>query len=222
MSPRPVCTPVSIVLHGDLLDPWCWIAERRITTVAEELHGRFAPLGHAPLPRRCEARAPSAAERRARVRELERAAREPDAPPFSTAVWAENAVGPQGSLPALLAVAAARIQGAHAERALREALRDTALVAGIDVSRRDVIVEVAARAGLDLARFVPALEAPGTERALRDDIDDARDRGIVTTPALVIGEDWLVSGARSLREYRLVLKRYLADRAGTRVEHTIH
>lgn len=191
-------------------------------TAVEELHARFAPLTHAPLPRRSDVRAPTAAERRARSRELERAAQEPDAPAFSSALWTEGGAAPQGSWPALVAVAAARMQGPMAERALREALREAALLSGIDVSRRDVIVEVAARAGLDLARFIPALDAFGTESALRDDVADAHGHGIVTTPALVIGEEWLVSGPRSLRDYRLVLKRYLADRAGTPIEHTVH
>jgi predicted DsbA family dithiol-disulfide isomerase len=222
LAPRPICAPIPLVLHGDLLDPWCWIVERRVITAAEELHPRFAALEHAPLPPRLDARAPTAAERRRRIRELTRAASEPDAPPLSAALWSEGGPAPLGSVPALVAVAAARMQGPQAERALREALREAALVSALDISRRDVIVEVAARAGLDLARFVPALEAPGTERALRQDIAEARDRGIATTPALVVGDDWLVSGARSLREYRIVLKRYLADRAGSPVEHTVH
>jgi predicted DsbA family dithiol-disulfide isomerase len=208
------------VLHGDLLDPWSWIAERRIAIAADELHGRFT-LGHAALPRRWEARAPSAFERRRRVRELKRAAGEPDAPPLTAELWA-GPTGPQSSAPALVAVAAAQLQGAAAAAALREKLREAALVAGIDVSRRDVIVEVAARAGLDLSRFVPAFEAPGTERALREEIVAARELGVEVSPALVINEDWLVAGVRSLKDYRMLLKRYLSQRVGAPVEHTVH
>ena len=222
MASRSASTPVPLVLHADVLDPWSWIAEKRIVIAADELHGRFFPLEHAPLPRRWEPRAPSAAERRDRVRELKRAAQEPDAPPFSAELWDGCGGGPQSSGPALLAVATARLQGRPAERAMREALREAALVTGIDVSRSDVIMEVAARAGLDLARFVPAFEAPGTARALLEDVQDARELGVRRAPGLVIGDDWLVSGLRSLRAYRLLLKRYLADRAGSPVEHTVH
>jgi predicted DsbA family dithiol-disulfide isomerase len=220
-SRTPTSTLVPLVLHGDLLDPWCWLAEKRIAIAAEELHGRFAPLEQSPWPRRWEPRAPTAAERRQRVRELARAAREPDAPPFSPELW-EGDGGPRTSAPPLVAVAAARMQGVVAAANMREALRTAALVCGIDVTRSDIIIEIASRAGLDLARFVPAFQAPGTERALRAQIEEACDRGVEIGPALVIGEEWLLSGLRSLREYRTVLKQYLAKRGGTTVEHTVH
>jgi predicted DsbA family dithiol-disulfide isomerase len=97
-----------------------------------------------------------------------------------------------------------------------------ALVRALDVSRPDVIMEVAARAGVDLARFVPAFEAPATERALLAEIGEAEEQGIEASPSLVIGDDWMVTGARPLRDYRVILKRYLAVRAGTPVAHTVH
>ena len=222
MAPRPALSPISLALHGDVLDPWCWLAERRIVIAAEELHGRFTPLAHVPLPQRWEARAPTALERRNRARDLKRAAKEPDAPPFSPELWSAGAAGPVSSAPALIAIAAARLQGRAAEASLREALREASLVRALDVSRSDVVVEVAARAGLDLARFIPAFEAPGTERALLDEIAEAVEQGIESGPALIIGGEWMVCGARSLRDYRILLKRYLATRAGTPVEHTVH
>jgi predicted DsbA family dithiol-disulfide isomerase len=222
VAPRPASAPISLVLHGDVLDPWCWIAERRIVIAAEELHGRFMPLEHLALARRWDAHAPTAIERRAHARELRCAAREPDAPPFSRELWGPDAAWPLSSAPALVAIAAARLQGRQAQTAMREALREGALVRGLDVSRSDVIVELAARAGVDLARFVPAFEAPGTERALLDDMAEASEQGISKGPALIIGADWMVTGARPLKDYRLLLKRYLATRVGTPVEHTIH
>ncbi|HYS82582.1 MAG TPA: DsbA family protein [Anaeromyxobacteraceae bacterium] len=221
LSLRPVPGPIQLVLHGDLLDPWCWLAEQRICVAAEELHGLFMPVEHAPLPRRWEPRAPSAAERRNRARELRRAAREPDAPPFSTELWA-GADGPLSTVPPHLAVAAARMQGPAAAAALREALRRAALVSGVDVTRSDVILELASRVGLDLARFVPAFQATGTERALRADVEAACELGVRCCPSLIIEDEWLVSGARSLRDYRLLLKRYLAKSVGTPVEYIVH
>jgi len=212
---------VELVLHGDLLDPWCWIAERRITAAAEELHGLFMPVTHAPLPRRWEACAPSRAERRGLARELQRAAKEPGAPPFSTELWTA-ASGPFTSAPPHVAIAAARLQGAAHADALREALRGAALLSGVDVTRPDVIVEIAARAGLDLSRFVPAFHAPATERTLRAEVEDACALGVRGGPSLVVGEDWLVSGLRSVRDYRAVLKRYVSRGARAPEEHTVH
>ena len=47
MASRSASTPVPLVLHADVLDPWSWIAEKRIVIAADELHGRFFPLEHA-------------------------------------------------------------------------------------------------------------------------------------------------------------------------------
>lgn len=218
---RPTSSPLALRLHGDLLDPWCWLAERRITVAAEGLPGRFSQLEHAPLPLRWESRVPSAVERRRRAAELRRAAREPDAPRFTPELWTVGP-GPHGSAPALVAVAAAALQGPAAASTLRAALRDAALVCGLDVSRRDIQVELAARAGLDLGRFLAALDSPATERALWGEIEAAREAGIETGPALVIADDWLVPRLRSLRDYRLVLRRYLVERAGTPTAHGVH
>lgn len=222
MAPRPVSATLPIVLHGDVLDPFCWLAEKRIALAADELHGRFLPLEHAPWARRWEPRAPSARERRERARELTRAAREPDAPPFSPEVWSGSCAGPQTSAPPLVAIAAARFQGIPAADKLRASLREAALVSGLDISRRDVILEVAARAGLDLARLLPAFEATATERALLEEMARARELGVEEGPSLVVNDDWLVPGLRSLRDYRLIMKRYLATRAGAMVAHTVH
>jgi predicted DsbA family dithiol-disulfide isomerase len=212
---------VSLVLHGDLLDPWCWLAERRLTAAAEAFPGRFE-LEHAPFPRRWDLRLPGGRERAARARTLQRAAREPDAPSLSAELWASPSP-PASGAPALVALAAARLQGPAQEAVLRAALREAALVRGLDISRQDVLVEVASRdATLDLARFLSALRAPATERQVRAAFDEAIDRGVESAPALVVGEEWLVTGARPAAEYHEILQRYLNMRAGVPLERTVH
>ena len=213
---------VSIVLHGDVLDPWSWIAERRLAAAAEPFDGRFAPVEHSPFPRRWEPRLPSAAERRARARALDRAAREKDAPPLSPELWT-SASPPSSSAPPLLALAAARLQGAAKESVLRAALREAALVRGLDISRPDIIAEVASRApGLDLSRFLSAVRAPATERTVRAAFNAALDRGVEKAPSLVIGEDWLVQGPRTTDEYRDILQRYLVRSVGVPLVRSVH
>jgi predicted DsbA family dithiol-disulfide isomerase len=212
------CVP--LVLHADLLDPWSWIAERRIAAASEAFPARFV-LEHSPFPRRWDLRVPTAAERRARARAIERAARESDAPPLSPELWSSPSP-PSSGAPALVALAAARLQGAAREGVLREALREAALVRGLDISRGDVLIEVASRAGLDLARFVSALKAPATERQVRAAFSEALEKGIEAAPALVVGEEWLLAGARSVAEYHEVLERYLVRRAGAPAERLLH
>ncbi|HET7754719.1 MAG TPA: DsbA family protein [Anaeromyxobacteraceae bacterium] len=210
------------MLHGDVLDPWSWIAERRVALAAEPFDGRFAPIEHSPFPRRWEVRAPSTAERRARARAVVRAAREKDAPALSPELWVSSSP-PTSSAPPLLALAAARLQGAAKEAALRAALREAALVRGLDVSRADVIAEVASRTtGLDLSRFLSALRAPATERSVRAAFNAALDRGVETAPSLVIGEEWLIPGPRTTDEYREILQRFLARSVGVPLERIVH
>ena len=212
---------VSLVLHGDLLDPWCWIAERRIAAAAEAFPGRFQ-LEHAPFPRRWDLRLPSTRERAARTRALERAAREDDAPPLSPDLWSSTSP-PASGAPPLVALAAARLQGPAREAWLREALREAALVRGLDVSRADVLFEVASRdPALDLARFVSAVRAPATEREVRAAFEDALDKGVEAAPSLVVGEEWLVGGPRTAPEYHDILASYLNRRAGVPPERSVH
>ena len=41
------------------------------------------------------------------------------------------------------------------------------------------------------------------------------DRGVDAAPALVVGEEWLVAGPRSVDEYREILERYAQVRHGS-------
>lgn len=222
MPPRTIpAQPASLVLYEDPLSPWCLVAERRIRAALEDLHGAFEPLRLEPFPLRPEPRAVSEHERQRLARAARKAAREPEAAAITPDLWL-SMDPPASSVPPLAALVAARVQGAAREAALREAMREAALVRGINVSRRDVLYELAHAAGLDVARFACALSAPATERRVVDSLEDALGKGIERAPALVIGEEWLVSGPRSADEYRAVLRRYVASRLGLDVARTVH
>jgi predicted DsbA family dithiol-disulfide isomerase len=212
---------VTLVLYEDPLSTWCWIAERRIAAALEALPGVFAPLAHAPFPLRVEPAALTRSERRALARAARRAAREPEARGTAPDLWL-SPDAPRTSVPPLAALAAARLQGAAREDALRSAIREAALVRGLDVSRADVLLELAERSGLDLTRFAPAFSARRTLEHVRARRADAVDRGIDAVPALVIGDEWLVTGARTEEEYLDVLRRYAMVRLGIPEERTLH
>jgi predicted DsbA family dithiol-disulfide isomerase len=213
--------PVTLVLHEDPLSPWCWIAERRVEAALASLPGVFAPLRHAPFPLRVAPRSPTRSEVRALARAVRRAAREPEATGVRPDLWLSRDP-PWSSVPALAALAAARLQGRDRERALREAIREAALVRGLNVARTDVLLELAERAGLDLDRFAPALGSRRTQDGVRDAREEAEDRGIERAPALVVGDEWLVTGVRPAEEYREVLRRYATLRAGITSTCTLH
>jgi predicted DsbA family dithiol-disulfide isomerase len=57
---------------------------------------------------------------------------------------------------------------------------------------------------------------------VREAFEDALDKGIDVAPALVIGDEWLVAGARTRDEYRQVLGRYATKRLGVPLLRTVH
>lgn len=213
--------PVSLVLYDDPLSPWCLVAERRVRAALDELQAPFAPLRLEPFPLRAEPHALTPTERRAFVRAAKKAAREPEAAGTTPDLWLLRDA-PHSTLPALAAVLAARLQGPPLEAALREALRDAALVRGLDPTRRDVLLELASAAGLDVARFDAALSAPSTEKRVLEFYDEALGKGIHAAPALVIGDEWLIAGPRSAEEYRRVLRRYASTRLGLQTVRVVH
>jgi predicted DsbA family dithiol-disulfide isomerase len=197
------------------------VAERRVRAALEDSAGTFAPLRLEPFPLRSEPRAVTAAERRALARDARRAAREPEAAGTTPDLWLSDDP-PHTTLPALAALEAARLQGTTREAAFRTALRDAALVRGINATRRDVLYELAGTAGLDVSRFATALSAPATERRVLESYEEALDKGIESAPALVIGDEWLIAGPRRTEDYRAVLRRYAAARLGLQGLRIVH
>jgi predicted DsbA family dithiol-disulfide isomerase len=222
LPPRTLpAEPVSLVLYEDPLSPWCLVAERRVRAALEDVTDAYAPLRLEPFPLRAEARALTAKERRDFAREARRAAKQPEAAGTTPDLWLSDDP-PLTTLPALAALEAARLQGTTREAAFRAAVRDAALVRGINATRRDVLYELAGAAGLDVSRFAAALAAPATERRVLESFEEALGKGIETAPALVIGEEWLIAGPRATDDYRAVLRRYAAARLGLPGLRVVH
>ena len=213
--------PASLVLYEDPLSPWCLVAEERIARAADELPGAFRPLRLEPFPTRVTPRALSKADRCALARAARRAAREPELSGSTPDLWL-SPDPPLSSLPVLTALSAARVQGRAAETALRRAIREAALFRGVNVSRTDVLLELAHVAGLDVTSFAAALAAPAAEGRVQETLRHALERGVREVPALVIGEEWLVVGARRTEMYRSILRKYVAEHLGTAPAPTFH
>ena len=116
---------------------------------------------------------------------------------------------PSSSLPPLVALEAALlVHGPVMERELLRAMRRAAFIEGINISRRDVQLELASRVGLDLHSFVEALDETSLEQSVNDSAEEAESLGIHGVPALVIGGEWLMQGCRDASEYRHVIDKY--------------
>ena len=57
---------------------------------------------------------------------------------------------------------------------------------------------------------------------MRARYEEAVDRGVEVAPALVVGEEWLVAGPRSVDEYRHILERYAQVRHGIPTARVLH
>jgi predicted DsbA family dithiol-disulfide isomerase len=92
------------------------------------------------------------------------------------------------------------------------------------VSRSDVVFELAERAGLDMHRFASAYQSRSVERTVLDGYQLAAQRGVHSAPTLVIDGRWMVSGLRSLSEYREILLQCLekTSMSGTGTEDLFH
>jgi predicted DsbA family dithiol-disulfide isomerase len=211
---------VELVLYHDVLCSWCYVADARLSYLRDE-YGPALSWNLRPYPLRPENQIPDKKQRSVLARHFRRVAREAEGKGVKPDLWTGQDP-PASSSPPLVALEAALVQGPELQRALLTAMRKAAFLEGINVARRDVQLELAARVGLDLGRLVERLDDPRTEQEVSDAIDEAEALGIKGVPALVIGGEWLVQGCRELGEYRQVLDKYLSERVAAAQVRTMH
>ena len=197
-----VLKPLQILVYQDVLCAWCFIADQRLEPLRKEFAG-MVTFRHRPYPLRLEEAPPSDKEVRDWVDEIKRARKEPEGLRLTDSIWTTSgADSPRSSVSALAALEAAKLQGAEKRDALARSLQRAALEQGINVTRPDVVFELASALGLDMNRFAAAYEAPQTRRLILEEHALAADRGVKGVPALVIGGRWMLSGLKETAEYR--------------------
>ncbi len=192
--------PLEIVVYQDVLCAWCYVADQRLESIRREF-GDLLRWRFRPFALRLSDAAPRPRELRDWLAELERARKEPEAANITTDLWL-GCDQPRSSIPALAAVEAAALQGPDARQQLLRTLQRAALENGINVTRSDTALEIAASAGLDMNRFVPAWRSEQTRRLIEQEHRLARSRGVRGVPTLIIGRRWKLSGLRETSEYR--------------------
>ncbi len=193
-------TPLQVIVYQDVLCAWCYLAERRLSLLRDELKD-LVRWKERPFPMRVHDSVPTQKERARRMLDVRRARLEPEGERLSADLWTQSDV-PRSSVPALVALEAAKLQGPSARAMLLQAMRRAALEQGINVSRSDVVFELAAHVGLNMNRFVAAYQSPETKRLVLEEHRIAAERGVRGVPTLVIGQRWMLTGLRELSEYR--------------------
>lgn len=192
-----------VLVYEDVLCPWSWLADVRMAVVQRELGPSFRVVRR-PYPLRPVESLPSAREVSRAVRAIGRARRERESLPLRDELWTSGDP-PRSSIEPLAALEAARLQGEPVRASLGDALRQAALIDGLNVTRPDVVFELAARVGLQMNRFAAAFGSPQTRRLIREEHRMARSRGVLRVPAVVIAGRWMISGLREVDEYRELL-----------------
>jgi predicted DsbA family dithiol-disulfide isomerase len=211
---------VEVVVFHDVLCAWSYLADARLAVLRAEF-GEQVRWSYRGFPLRPDEQALEKKERQQLARNVRRIAREPEGQGVVADLWTGNDA-PVSSLPPLIALEAARQQGAEQHDALLEALRRAAFVRGMNVTRRDVLLEVAGALGLDETRFLRDLDDPRSFDRLQEGVDDAESMGIRGAPAVIIGDEWLMQGCRDVQEYRGVLEKYLTERTTVTAMRVVH
>jgi predicted DsbA family dithiol-disulfide isomerase len=189
-----------VVVYQDVLCAWCFVAEQRLHVVQRELGDQLRWRSR-PFPLRIHEALPSAKELAGWVKDVGEARKEPEGIALSDDLWTSGDP-PRSSIPALAALEAARLQGASARNSLARALQRAALEQGVNVTRPDVVYELASAVGLEMNRFSAVFQSPETRRLILEEHRMARERGVRGVPTVVIGGRWMICGLREVAEYR--------------------
>ncbi|PTL84620.1 DsbA family protein [Vitiosangium sp. GDMCC 1.1324] len=217
--------PLQITVYQDVLCAWCYLADLRLESLKQEL-GDAIRWRVRPYPLRLQDKRPTEKELRGLTEEVRRAQQEPEpvAKLLTTELW-QGGDAPRSSIPALAALEAARLQGPTARAYLARAMQRAALEQGVNVTRTDVIFELASRVGLDMGPFSAAYHSEDTRKLILDEHQVAASRGVRGVPTLVIAGRWMVCGLREVAEYRqhilTCLGKLYAPRSGSS-ERMVH
>jgi predicted DsbA family dithiol-disulfide isomerase len=192
--------PLEVLVYQDVLCAWCYVADTRLDVLRMEF-GDALRWKTRPYPLRIHDALPTEKELAECVEEIRRAKEEPEGFKLAAELWTDGDP-PRSSVPALAALEAAGLQGSPARILLARAMQRAALESGINVTRSDVVFELASQVGLDMNRFSAAFQAPETKRLILEEHKLAGNRGVKGVPALVLGGKWMVSGLREISEYR--------------------
>jgi predicted DsbA family dithiol-disulfide isomerase len=229
----PPDTPIEVLFFHDVLCSWCLLAEGRLRSLLSA-GGSAASitLERRAFPTRHRDTVPTAREARVLARHYQRAGKTWDGKGIIPDLW-KGVDPPLSSLPPLRALLAARAQS-HTDRdlegALLDAMREAAFRRGINIARRDVLIELAERVGLSVDRFVLALDSPLTEEALYAEHDEGEARGINGVPTLLLrcpgapdgSPEWVLSGCREIYEYREIFEQFRNRVAALDPERLLH
>ncbi len=122
--------------------------------------------------------------------------------PGHFSAWKPGVMYPSSSLPAQVAARSARLQGQEAFERYHGALFRAFFTECRDISRREVLLELAREAGLDPGRFEAGLDDGALEEAVLADLEEAREYEGWGIPLAIVGGRYPLAGAVPEQLYR--------------------
>jgi putative protein-disulfide isomerase len=192
-GPAPGARRVELVYYTDPLCCWCWAFEPHWRRLRAEVGGaldwRYRMAGMIadwesysdPL---------NSVNRPLQMGPIWREAQHLSGVPLDDRIWVVDP--PASSYPACLAVKAAELQSAAAADLYLRRLREAVMTERRNIARREVLLELAGEVAagapeeLDPARLRDDLAGAAAREALREDIKEARYRGIGRFPTLTL------------------------------------
>lgn len=171
----------TIALYYDYASPWSYLASELVETKLPGVAIDWRPIYLRGLPQFREGMPYTGAKLRYMGLDLLRCAEHEGVPLRFPSTFPVNGLY---AVRGALAARALEAFPVYHQAMFRAAWRDDR-----DVAKRDVVVEIAAEAGLDRARFAALLEAPETKERLRADTAAAEARGVFGVPAFFVGPE---------------------------------
>ena len=106
-------------------------------------------------------------------------------------------------------------QGHGAQRRLKRALLEAYHGEGRNPSDREVLVDVASRAGLDAAAARAVLDSDAYTREVRETEALWQQRGITAVPAVVVDDRYVIAGGQPKEQYVQALRQIAAEASPT-------
>ena len=128
--------------------------------------------------------------------------------------WSGESEPPSHSMPSAIAGKVAALFGPAAYQQFHHAALKAYFTDNRTISSREVLLDIAAEAGIDRVEFDARWESQ--EQVLMDAVvrehNEAIGAGINAVPSLVVGERYLVPGAVDVGIYREVIEQFRSER----------
>lgn len=196
--------PIRIDYYTDPICSWCYAAEEMLERARAHFQDRIA-LRYKLFPLFDDVR--EVLNNPARLWDISdryRIVSKKTKTHINNTVWTSDP--PASAWPACEAVKAGERQGFDAADRLIKRLRNAVMCDGLNIARREIILQCASVAGLNLKRFEQDLSDPGCREEVERDVADAVRDNVESRPTFVLtnsqGDKVLIAGLRSFDFFR--------------------